>query len=166
MLVLLLTHLSAWSSNVLIYNPDNGYTIAYLISVNTPAFEGITNALINPVIPAGIPLEFTKVSNNLVVALSSSESNAVISALAANNDSELRASANNGFVVLMANALVLRALASTIGDEINIIRNELSVAKTNISKFQSTPTLTPRTLVQFSNSISNKVNSGSVDTIP
>lgn len=157
--------MTAQSSNVLIYNPINGRSLAYLLSVNTPDFQGRSDVLINPVLPSGIPLEFTKVVNSLVVPLSASESNAVVSTNALLADISLRNGADSFFVELSPNPLMNRSVADTAVDEINILRNEISVAKTNISKFQSTPTLAPRTLAQFRNSVTNKNHSGSVDVI-
>lgn len=151
-------------SNVLIFNTNTTFSIDYLISVNTPAFEGRADALINPVLPPGVPILFTKVTGGTVVAMTASESNSILATIAAQYDAAIRAGAISPLVDFSTVGLLQRAFADTVKDEINIIRNELSVAKTNISKFQSTPTLSPRTFAQLQTALTNKVASHTVDT--
>lgn len=155
--------LSAQSANVLIYNPVNGFTVDYFTSVNTPSFQGMTNVLINPVLPAGIPIKFTKVVSNSVVPMSFSESNSIIAAESAALDAGVRALANTNMFIFGVDPLTFRAVADTAIDEINFLRLEISIAKTNLTLFQQRATMSPRTLSQFKNSVINKINAGTVD---
>lgn len=159
---ILLCVVPAFGSNVLIYNPTNGNIIAYITSVNTPSFSGMTNVLFNPVLPA-VPLDFSLVTNGVVVAMTTSQSNAVVAARAAETDAHIRTSARNPVTLLSPEGLVLRGFADTARDEFNLLRLEVSIAKTNFALFQSRQTMAPRTLVQLQNAITNKINSGAVD---
>jgi hypothetical protein len=159
---LLIAALPAMGSNVLIYDPPTGVIIAYIISANTPSYAGMTNVLIDPVLPA-TPLEFSLATNGVVVAMTAAQSNAVLAARAAVADASLRMNARDPVTKLSAEGLVLRAFADTARDEINLLRLELSIAKTNMTLFQSRATMPPRTLAQLQTAITNKVTSGSVD---
>lgn len=161
-LLILLCALPAFGDNVLVYYPPTGTIIAYIPSAHTPSYAGMTNVLINPVLPA-VPLEFALVTNGVVVAMTAVQSNAVVAARTAATDAALRMAARNPVTVLSPEGLVLRAFADTARDEINLLRLEVSIAKTNFSLFQSRATMAPRTLLQLQNAITNKINSGAVD---
>lgn len=152
------------SSDIFIYNPINRYGLVYITSAHTPSYEGMSNILINPILPVGIPVPFTKVTTNeIVVPLSISESNDIVALGILESDQRLRSQADSNVTGLTSPGLVVRALADSITDEINILRNEISIAKTNMGKFQTIATLPPRTLAQLKMAITNKVHSGSVD---
>lgn len=162
LLVVVLLVITASASNVIIYDPPTGKVIAYLLSVNTPDYEGKSNTLINPVLPP-VPLEFTKVSNGVVIALSAAESNAVIFAALDAGTNATRSGASSPVTAFSVGGLDLRAIADVAKDEINLLRLEISIAKTNQAQFSSRPTMAPRTLQQFQNALTNKINSGAVD---
>lgn len=159
---LLMVVMAASGSNVIIYDPPTGKILAYLISANTPEYQGATNALINPVLPS-VPLQFAKVSNSVVVAMSAAESNAVLAASVALADIGVRAGASNQVQSFRYDGLALRAFADASKDEINLLRLEMSIAKTNFVLFQTRATMAPRTLTQLKNSINGKIGDGSAD---
>lgn len=74
--------ISVQASNVLIFDTNQtatirGRSVAYLLSVDTPQYSGRSDVLINPVLP-NHPLEWTKTNGaGLVVAMTTTESNAV-----------------------------------------------------------------------------------------
>lgn len=85
-IVLLAAAFVVQGSNVLVFStnsaPVPGRALVYLLSVNTPEYATRADVLINPVLP-NHPLQWCKVTNGAVFAMSTAESNAVVSALAA-----------------------------------------------------------------------------------
>jgi hypothetical protein len=145
--------LAACASNVLVYDPVSqpvpGRSQAYLLSVHTPEWQGRSNALVNPALP-NHPLEWTRVSNGVVVAMSVVESNSIVSAEASSraaaiafSEAQAKTNAITTISRYTAEGRLVRALAEATMDEINILRTNLS--------------LTPRTLTQLTNAIRNKL---------
>lgn len=64
-------------ASVALFNPTQ-----YLVSVNTPDYEGNPNAIINPDITAvqGVPLKFWKRVGNTIVEMTQAEKDAVLAA--------------------------------------------------------------------------------------
>lgn len=164
MIGLVLVAIPVFAGNVYIFDPVTRYHRDYLTSKHTPAFQGRPDVLINPALPDGIPLMFTKETNGTVVAMSQSESNAVVAAIIAAIDAGIRADANHPLNNFTGNGLLFRAFADLIKDGFNDIRLELSIAKTNIAVFQARPTLPPRTFAQLQTAITNKIAQHTVDT--
>lgn len=161
---LLVLALPVLGSNVLIFDTSTGRAVAYLLSVHTPSYQGRNDTIINPSLPLGIPLQFLLfTTNGEITVMSAVQSNAVLEAEAAASTNEIRASANAPVTAFTPGGLDLRSLADVAKDEINLLRLEVSVAKTNLSLFQSRPTMAPRTLGQLQNALTNKINNGSVD---
>lgn len=162
-LLILLCALPALAGNIYIFDPVTRHHRDYVTSQHTPAYQGRTDVLIDPVLPVGIPLTFTKETNGTVVAMSLSESNTIVAARAAATDAALRMTARDPVMVLSPEGLLFRALADASRDEFNLVRLEISIAKTNFALFQSRATMAPRTLAQLQTAITNKINSGAVD---
>jgi hypothetical protein len=66
-------------SNVLIFDKTTKAVLQYLLSVNTPDYEGKDGILVNPDMSAvkTVPLEYLKVSGSRVLEMSASEKAAV-----------------------------------------------------------------------------------------
>jgi hypothetical protein len=62
-------------SNVLIFDPVNGNAIQYLLSVNTPDYEGKPGNLINPDMIGieSVPIKYIKVVDSLPVEMTAEE---------------------------------------------------------------------------------------------
>lgn len=55
-------------ANIVIYDPTTTFVTSYLTSVNTAVFEGRDDILINPTMPADLPLDNLRVMNGKVVS--------------------------------------------------------------------------------------------------
>jgi len=73
LIAIVLISITAFASNVLIYDTKTGRVKAYLRSVNTPDWEGKEGVLINPKLPEGVPLRYMKVENGKVRAMTDTE---------------------------------------------------------------------------------------------
>jgi hypothetical protein len=147
----------ALASNVLIYDPVStpvpGKARALLLSVHTPLYQGATNAVIitNQVLP-NVPLQWMRVSNNVIVAMSAAESNLVLAANASAVTNTLalkqaasKTAAQTAIDAYDLNGRLVRALAEVTLDEINILR----ASPTNV--------FAARTLTQLTNALRAKL---------
>lgn len=162
--LILIIALPALAGNVYVFDPVTRHHRDYITSQHTPAYQGRTDVLIDPVLPVGIPLIFTKETNGIVAAMSAAESNAVVLAVLSVEDASIRSSAVSPLKEFTGNGLLFRAFADLMKDGFNELRLEISVAKTNTAKFQGTPTLPPRTFAQLQTAITNKIAQHTVDT--
>lgn len=159
-LALLLLAFNASASNVLVFStnstPVAGRALAYLLSVNTPDYASRTDVLINPSLP-NHPLAWCKVSGGVVLAMSTAESNSIVTAqtnaaFAAKQARELAAkvSATNAMVNFLASpeGRAMFAGWEATMDSLNVIRQGLA-GNTNM------PLLT---LTQLTNAIKVRIN--------
>lgn len=163
-LLILLVALPAIAGNVYVFDPVTRHHRDYITSQHTPAYQGRTDVLIDPALPVGIPLMFTKETNGVVVAMSLSESNAIVASIIAALDTGVRADASAPLKDFSGLGLLMRAFADLVKDDLNILRNEISIDKTNEALFRSRPILAPRTFAQLQTAITNKIASRTVDT--
>lgn len=140
LLILLATALVACASNVLVFDPTStpvpGRARAYLVSVNTTDFEGVTNALINPALP-GVALEWVKVTNGTAVAMSLVESNLVVSTESSNRLAGARSDAKNGYDADHPLGRLQRAIVEITMREINILRTNAGLAARTPSQLRT-----------------------------
>jgi hypothetical protein len=160
-LTLILLATFAHASNVFIFEPASspvlGRGVVYLTSVHTADFQGLPNALINPVMPAawsnGLSVQWLRTNGGgTVVAMNTSESNSIVTAqlaaLAAQKAFEegmAKTNAINGLALMSLEARLIRAVAVVTMNEINILRTN------------PTATLSARTLTQMTNAIRNEL---------
>jgi hypothetical protein len=123
----------AYASTVVLVNPTSApitNRVTQLItSADTLAYRGMTNAFINPTLPAtGSPNEW-KVSNGAVMVLSVADSNTItaynsnLNWLAiSNRTAQAKLSATNNLDDLIEDGRIFRAFAQVVLDEINILR--------------------------------------------
>jgi len=168
-----------FASTVVLYDPQSqGVTnrvVAVITSGDTPSFSGLTNVLINPTLPGSGGPQNWKVSGGTVVALTGGDLTAIANAEAAALTAKLqfreRVSKTNALSSATATALdldarLLKALAETIMDELNILRTQIQLARTNTTAFQSTTNrnnfpMTERTMTQLRTAIITKLNAQS-----
>jgi hypothetical protein len=146
----------ALGSNVVIVNPTSApitNRVTQLVtSADTLAYQGATNAFINPVLPATGSVNEWKVSNGVVMVLSQADSNAItiynsnlVFQVTTNRQYQAKAAATNTVEDLNEMGRLIRALAEVTMDEINILR----ASPTNV--------FTPRTLSQLKAAIQTKL---------
>ena len=66
-------------ANIAIFNPTNGRILEYKESVNTPEYAGRPDVLINPVMPAGVPIRFLKVVSGVPTEMTQGEKDTIMS---------------------------------------------------------------------------------------
>jgi len=150
-------------ANVLIYNEETGAAIRYKVSVNTPDYTERTDVLINPDVSglqaSEIPLSDWKVDAGIVRELTQQEKDDRAAAQAAAaaqavldqiaySRTQAKSYVDSGLSDI---GLIIRALAVTIKDEINILRSEHSLAA--------------RTNAQLKTAIQNKIDDESADNM-
>lgn len=173
---------SLMASTVVIYDPQSSpitnRVVNVIRSADTLQFQGRTNALINPVLPVTGTLNDWKVTDTLtIVELTTADrtviTNAILASVAANKAAQERTSKTNALAAVDSFEMegrILRAIAEITMDELNILRAQVALARTNTLAFQSATNrsavvLNPRTLIQLQNAISNKLQAQS-DTAP
>lgn len=160
---------------------DEGATpqrvLSVLVSVHTPDYDTRTDVVINPdlsLLEGIVPIRFWKHVAGAIVEYTQAEKDAQDAAEAAAADLSTREGAKSGLAGFQSQALLLRALADVIKDEINILRgqwvtfqaevaaaNNLSSLKAGVA---SMPALSDRTLAQLRTAIESRVDGGTVDS--
>jgi len=144
----------------------------HLVDVPT----GLPNTLNNPNLTAvaGLDQKYWKVSNGVVIAMSAQEKSDFDAAQAAAQALVIRSDAKNFIVGFSSEPLVLRAIADTIKDEINLLREWIVAFKAAVAAASSLANLQTRvaalsdmpdrTLTQFKTAINGKVDGGTIDS--
>ena len=136
-------------AKVVIFNEVNDRVIDFIESAHTPTYEGRTDVIINPLsIPSALR-KYWKHDTGAIVEMDSTEKSTIDTEESDATDLSIRNAAKDPMDNLDSNGLVLRALADTIRDEINILR--------------ANHALSDRTLAQLKTSIKNRIDSGNVD---
>jgi ribosomal protein S11 len=171
---------SLLASNVIVYDPQSaGVTnrvTAYLQSVDTGKYSGQSNTLINPVVPNGVATDW-KVSGTNVVGMDSNDLAAIAASdaatVAAKQAAQQRQAKTNvwkGIDDYLEDGRTFRAFAELVMDELNILRGQVQLARTNTTAFQSSTNRTSvplgdRTTGQLRSAMINKLNAQG-DTAP
>ncbi len=162
-LLLTLTLVTTFSSSIVVYDPNSSIVtnrvIAYLQSEDTVKWNGKTNILINPSVPANSTRDNWKVVNGNVVELTQAEKDAIT---AANNAATVVANKEDAKANYDASAID-RAIVLVLLNEINVLRSQVQMARTNTTAFQSATNrsavnLNDRTAAQARTAIRNEVD--------
>jgi ribosomal protein S11 len=171
---------SLLASNVVVYDPQSsGVTnrvTAYLQSVDTGKYSGQSNTLINPSVPAGVVADWKVSGTNVVVldgndlaAIAASDA-AAVAAKVATQQRQAKTNVLNGIDDYLEDGRTFRAFAELVMDELNILRGQVQLARTNTAAFQSSTNRTSvplgdRTTAQLRSAMINKLQAQS-DTSP
>lgn len=107
-------------ANILIYNISNGRALEYKESVNTPDFSSRADVLVNPVMPAGVPVKFLKVVAGAPIEMTQAEKDTIATNEAAAGDAALRLAAKQAFSNLDTLPLAVRAVLIYLLGEIKV----------------------------------------------
>jgi hypothetical protein len=113
-------------ADVLIFDPHStpvpNRGIELRRSVHTPDYENRADAIINPVLPEGVPLRHLKVSGGLVLEMSQEEKDSMAAADLATSAASQTAETKNLFDRDSIEGRLVRALLEVLRDEINSVR--------------------------------------------
>jgi len=137
-----------------------------LLAVISPTTFEITSYL--------VPVQHWKHVGGAIVEWSQAEKDAKAAADAVALDTGTRAGARDQLVGFRSNALLLRALADILRDELNILRGNWNAFKVEVAaaasladlktRVAAMPNLPDRTLAQLRTAINTRVDGGTIDT--
>lgn len=161
-ILLLLSATTLLASNIVVYDPNSSTVpnrvIAYLQSEDTAKWVNVTNAIINPSVPNSTRDNW-KVSGGSVVEMSQAEKDSVTAANALANTVAEKEGAKSDYDA----SAIDRAIVLVLLNEINILRSQVQLARTNTTAFQSATNrsavnLNVRTAAQARTAIRNEVD--------
>lgn len=165
-------------SNVAIFDPSATpqRVLEYLLSVNTPDYVSRPDVVINPDVSSllNVPIKYWKHVTGNIVEMTPAEKLALDSEEMTSFTWSIREGGKTLLDSKIGEAILLRALADIIKDELNLVREWFESFKAQVALASSLadlktrvaglPAMPDRTLAQLRTAIKTRIDTGSVDS--